>query len=231
MKKTFWIVTAVSFAAATAHADFVKGSQTMAIFGGLGGSSDNYDFRGPDNEPITGGGAAWGAQYLYYLTSSPAIAIGGDLNVSYNGNLRTDDLIANADATTRLKSTTELIMARLAYPRGRARPYIFTGLGAHESSLFVSAQPVPGTTWLDGSSGSRMIIDEHETSLAIAYGIGIDFFLTESLFFGTELRGTGLAGTKPDITPSGQALGFSLKDRTGASEGNIFFRLGWKFGA
>ena len=231
MKKTLWIVFVTGLAASAAQADFVKGSQTATIFGGFGGSSERYDFRGPDEKPITGAGGAWGAQYLYYLDAAPAIALGADLNASYNGNLRTDRLIANADATARLKSTIEMIIARLAFPRGAVRPYLFVAVGAHQSSLLVSARPLAGTTWSNGGTDSRVLIDEHEISLAIGYGIGLDLFFTESLFFGTELRGTRLAGTRPDITPSGQALGFALRDRRGASQGNVFLRLGWKFGA
>ena len=229
MKNIFRILFLTLCGAHFAHADFARGSQTIAILGGAGGSSEQYDFRGPEDRPITGSGAAWGAQYLYYL--SPSIAIGADLNVSYNGSRRDDDQIADIDTTARSKAVTEMIIARLAYPRGRVRPYLFAGLGAHQSSFFLSGKPFPGTTWSNGGTDSRMLIDEHDTSLALAGGIGLDVFLTESLFLGTELRSTTLGGTKPDISPAGQALGLTLKHRHGASEGNIFFKLGWKFGA
>jgi opacity protein-like surface antigen len=230
MKKAFFVFVALISTIATAHADFVKGSQTLALFGGAGGSSDRYDFRGPDDRPVSGGGGAWGAQYLYYVTAFPAIAFGADLNRSYNGNFHSDHLIGNTNTTARLKSTIGMLIARLSFPRGRWRPYLFGGVGVHHSSLFLSGQPAPGDSWPDGGADSRVLIDRHQTSVAVGYGVGLDAFVSETIFVGVELRGTVLGGLKPEETAAARSAGLSLRHDTIPSQGNIFFRLGYKFG-
>ncbi len=231
MRKIVSMMMLISLAVATARAELSKGSQAVALFGGVGGSSDRYDFNGPEDKPVTGGGGAWGAQYVYYLKASPAIALGADLSKSSNGSLRTDELIANSDATARLKSTICMILARLSFPRGTWRPYIFAGVGIHDSSLLLSAKPHPGTTWVNGGTDSLVLIDDHKTSAALGYGVGLDLFFSERVFLGIEARETLLAGLRADTTANADALGLSLRHRHSVHQGNILFRLGWKFGA
>ena len=117
-----------------ARADYVRGSQSMVIFGGQGGSASQYDYHPGNQKTITGGGGAFGAQYLYYVAGTPALAVGADITSSLNGNGHSDHLLDGIDTTSRIKSLVGLVMARLAYPRGPYRPYIFAGVGAHDSS-------------------------------------------------------------------------------------------------
>lgn len=223
------IAALLIFVAGTSFADFTKGSQTFAIQGGLGGANSRYDLNGPEEEPISGGGPAWGAQYFYFLKDSPALAIGVDGLVSQNGHLRTAELLTNYDSTTYLKSTTVLAMLKLAYPKGIWRPYIFGGLGGHHSSAYLSAKPYSGTTWSDtGTSESRVLTDDNTTSLALGYGIGMDLFAGENFFVGFEFRGTWLGGLDDDTNPAAQSAGIHV-DREPASQGNILGRIGLRF--
>jgi hypothetical protein len=228
MKKQFVAVLLVALSAA-AHADFTAGSSQLAVFGGFGGSSDRYDFGGRKDEAVTRPGGAFGAQYLYYLMGTPGFAIGFDGNVSLNNDRHTGDLLNGASATTRLKSVIGLFIARLSFPKGTFRPYVFGGLGVGRGSLFVSAKPTFGNAWSDGGTDSRVLIDEKETSPAVAGGVGLDIFPTESFFFGVELRGTWLGTLEPRETAEARALGFELRDTEAVSQGNAFLRMGLKF--
>jgi opacity protein-like surface antigen len=214
---------------AIGHADFVSGSQTIAVFGGESGSSTRYDFEPGSERRITGGGGSFGAQYLYYLKGTPAIAIGADLASSLNGNRRSGDMLAGFESTARLKSFVGMMIARLAFPRGPWRPYIFAGIGGHNSSQQLSAQPQAGVTWPGGGTENRMLIDEHKSSVAIGYGIGMDVFATESFFLGMELRAIWLGGLDTDDTAALRAAGFTEHSKEGSTQGNIFFRAGVKF--
>lgn len=227
--KLFKLLIFLALLAGSAQAEFTAGSQTISVFGGFGGSNTNFDFQPGNKEPVTGYGGAFGGQYFYYLRGTPAIALGIDVASSLNGNGRRDDLLTGLNSTERLKSVVELIMARLSYPRGKIRPYIFSGVGVHDSVLQLSAQPQAGVTWLGGGTESRMLIDERETSAALGYGIGLDIFATESLFFGLELRGVWLVGLNTDTTPAITAAGYFRDNKEDVEQGNIFFRAGVKF--
>ncbi len=229
MKRLWLTAVALTLGQTIGHADFVRGSQTLAIFGGEGGSSTRYDYDPGTDRPVTGGGGAFGAQYLYYLKGSPAIAFGADLTSSANGNRRSDDLLAGEETTARLKSLVGLFIARLAFPRGPIRPYIFTGIGGHDSTQQLSAQPQAGNTWPGGGTESRVLVDEHKTSAAIGYGIGMDIFPTESFFLGLELRAVWLGGMDTDDTAALREAGFTEHSKDGITQGNIFVRAGVKF--
>jgi len=220
---TFMVLTSLSWA------DFARGSQSIAVFGGLGGSSSQYDYQPGDQRPVTGGGGAFGGQYFYYITSTPALAIGADLASSLNGNRHSGDLLSGYDSTVRLKSLVGLIVARLAYPRGIGRPYIFAGIGAHDSTQQLSASPHTGNTWPGGGTESRMLIDEHKTSAAVGYGIGLDVFPADSLFFGIELRAAWLGGLNNDDNVALRSAGFHIDDKQGLTQGNLYLRAGVKF--
>jgi opacity protein-like surface antigen len=230
--KTWSSIAACFFMAGIARADFSKGDQTIALFGGGGGSWDLYDLKGPDKAPVTGGGGAFGGQYLYYLSGTPAIAVGIDGTESMNGTDRSNVLIEHTNTSASMKSTVVMAIARLSFPRGVCRPYIFTGLGGHSSSLFLSGKPYGGQTWSDGGTDSRVIVDQHRTSVALGYGVGMDFFPAENFFFGVEVRGVWLANLNREITAQGSASGISSdSDYDGAvTQGNILGRLGWRFG-
>lgn len=229
MKRWFMVGLAVSGFAAIARADYAAGSQTVAVFGGFGGSSAQYDYKPGSMRPITGGGGAFGAQYLYYFKGSPAMAIGPDITSSFNGNRRSGDLLSGYESTARVKSLVGLVLLKLAYPRGFWRPYLMGGLGAHHSTQQLSAMPQPGNAWPGGGTESRMLVDEHKTSLAVGYGIGLDLYPTDSFFFGLEFRGAELFSLDNDDNTALRSAGFTVDEKRGVNQGNIFLRVGVKF--
>jgi len=161
---------------------------------------------------------------------SPTVAVGVDALGSPNGTFHSDELIGGVNTEARMKSTVVMAVAKLAFPRGTFRPYLFAGLGGHSSSLFLSGQPQAGVAWANGGSDTRVLVDEHKTSVAIGYGIGLDAFLNENFFLGLELRGTQLGGLRTRPTAAATAAGFTMEDKGPVEQGNILFRLGWKFG-
>jgi hypothetical protein len=229
MKKLGLSIFVIAVAASGARADLSRGSQTAAIFGGAGGSSSNYDYEPGHQRPVTGGGGAFGGQYLYYVAGRPAIAIGADLASSLNGNSDRHTLLSGYDTTARTKSLVGLVVARLSFPHGIFRPYIFGGVGAHDSKQQLSARPQSGVTWPGGGTDERMVVDDHATSAAIGYGLGMDIYPTESFFLGLELRSTWLAGLSTDDTPALRAAGFTDDNENSIDQGNIFVRAGVKF--
>lgn len=211
------------------HADFVKGSQSVALYGGFGSSSSEYDYHPGDKDSVSGAGAAFGGQYLYYVKGSPAIAIGADFLAAPNGTRHSDDPLHGFNTDARLKSQVGLITARLAYPKDQIRPYIFTGIGAYTGSQQLSAQPVAGNQWADGGTDRRIMLDDHRTGAAVGFGIGLDLFPTESFFIGTELRGTWLAGLRAKETQALRDAGFHADNEDGTVQSYVLMHLGWKF--
>jgi len=228
MNKWVLAVSTVVAFSGSAHAEFTKGSQTIAVIGGFSGSGSTYDYEPGHSQPVTGGGGAFGAQYMYYLKDSPAIAIGADILSSPNGDRSDDDLLAGYDTTQRLKSVAGLVVARLSFPRGFFRPFIFGGMGAHSSSQKLMARPRSGS-WPGGGNEVRALIDEDATSFALGAGVGFDLFFTESLFLGSEIRGTWLAGLNTEDNAALRSAGFTSDSDDGITQGNILLRLGLKF--
>lgn len=230
MKRLLIAFVFTPFIAAHSYADLKPGDTTVAIFGGAAGSNTSYDFRGNDEKSVTGGGGGFGFQALHYTPNSLATAIGLDVAHSPNGTGRRDDMIHGFESDARLKSTTVLFMGKLIFPKGKLRPYLFSGIGVHSSSLFLSAHPLSGRTWSDGGTDTRVLVDERKTSLALGYGIGIDIFPVENIFFGLELRGVWLGGLRRRLTREAQVNGLGLRDDGSVEQGNLFARVGIKFG-
>src|SRR5260221_2854060 len=118
MKQLIFAGVVLMLAQDIGRAEFVAGSQTIAVFAGAGGSATRYDYEPGSDRKITGGGGAFGAQYLYYLKGTPALAFGADLASSANRNRRNGDMLAGYESTARLKSFVGMMIARLAFPRG-----------------------------------------------------------------------------------------------------------------
>src|ERR1700760_97853 len=102
MKRSL-IPLCMMFCLSATYADFVKGNQTLALYGGYGSSSSRYDFNPGDHEVVTGPGAAFGGQYLYYFKSVPSLAVGADVLSALNGNRRNSDVLSGYESTARLK--------------------------------------------------------------------------------------------------------------------------------
>ena len=229
MKRLISAIMALLFIGSASWADFVRGSQTIAAYGGFGGSSTQYDFKPGDQRTVTGAGAAFGAQYLYYVKSSPAVAIGADLTQALNGNRQSDATLTGYDTTAHLRSLVGLVMARLAYPRGEVRPYIFFGAGMHHSHQELSARPLSGNSWPGGGAESRTLIDERQTSAAIGYGVGLELFPPDAFFIGTEVRAVKLLGMNTDDNTALRAAGFAADETTTLTQGYVLMHVGWKF--
>lgn len=208
-----------------------RGNSLLTLQGGIGASGAQYDLHGPEEHPITATGGAWGAQYLYFIRDSPAIALGVDGIRSANATYRADDLIDGFDSAHRLKSTVFLAVAKLAFPRGTFRPYVFGGVGMYDGSLQLAARPRSGRTWSDGGSDTRILVDQDQAGPAIGYGIGMDLFATEQFFLGFELRNTWLGGLDRERTGAAVASGIGIFEKGSVSQGNILVRLGWRLGS
>src|SRR5687768_14150250 len=104
MKTSFWVTVVALLTCSMAQAEFSKGSQTLAVFGGYGGSATPYDFQPGSEENVTGGGGAFGGQYLYYFSQQPAMAVGFDLTSALNGPSKSDELLQGFDSEGRIKS-------------------------------------------------------------------------------------------------------------------------------
>lgn len=224
-----WMFAVGLLASGAGAADWTKGSQAVVLFGGAGGSSSEYDFNGPENDPVSGVGGAYGAQYFYTLTDHPSVAIGADIAVSPNGTREADDLLGGVDTDARLKSVVGMAIARLQFPRGTWRPYVFGGIGAHHSSLELSGRPRSGATWPNGGSDPRMLVDQEKTSVVLGTGVGIDIFVTERAFLGFELRNAWLLGLDTGLTAAGTAAGYRDDSDSIIAQGNIFMRVGVQF--
>jgi len=229
MKRYFTPLLAILLLGTSARADFTKGDKTLALYGGFYGSGSEYDYNPGNKEPVSGSGPAFGGQFLYYIKTFPSIAVGADLISGLNGGRRDSDLLSGYETTARVKSLVGLLITRLAYPRGEIRPYIFAGAGMHHSTQQLSALPLSGNAWADGGTDSRMVVDEHKTSAALAYGIGLDLFPAESFFIGTELRSVWLAGLNTGDNATLRAEGFTADEKRNVSQGYVMMHLGWMF--
>lgn len=230
MKNRFAWCISILLVTGVARADLHKGSQMLSLFGGVGFSSSKFEYGVTGGEEEVGdGGGAFGAQWVYTLRESPAVGIGLDASVTELSDRRTLTLVRGTDATTTLRTSALLAIMRLSYPTGRLRPYIFGGLGIHRTKAFISAKPYSTFTWSDtATSEDRVLLDETKTSLAIGYGVGLDLYLTERVFFGAEYRGIALAHRNFDQTPSATSAGLDLhKDSLNVQA--ILLRLGLQF--
>ncbi len=230
MKKVLVTILMVT-ASITVRAETGKGSLMLAAFGGLGFSSSKFDLGiTGGEEPVAKGGGTSGGQLVYFFRDRPAMGIGIDGSFTHLSDRDTIDLVRGASATSHLSSTIILAIAKLAYPTGHVRPYVFGGIGTHRTSAFVSAQPFAPFTWNDTpTTERRVLLDETKTSLAVGYGLGLDVFFTDEVFAGMEYRGTFLAHKNFDETTEAQSDGLEFKDHS-LNVQAFLLRVGVKFG-
>jgi opacity protein-like surface antigen len=230
MKKQLVVAFSVLWMASWAHAEYKAGSQSVAVVGGLGWAGGEYQYQPGSDDPVSAGGGAIGGQYLYYFRGSPALGVGFDLTKSFNGTRSQDDVLTNFDTDARVKSLVGMAILRLSYPHGFFRPFVFGGMGFHDSSQTFTATPRGATTWPNApATGTRTLIDESKTSFAMGGGVGFDIFPRENFFIGTELRAVWLAGLDTDENEAIRNAGFSMRDKTDISQMNILMRAGVTF--
>lgn len=211
-------------------ADINAGDSFLVLQGGAGSTDSDFDLNGPEKRPVTAVGGAYGAQFVHFIKASPAIAVGVDGMGSLNSTYKADDLIGGFNSEHRMKSAVFMAIAKLAYPKGMYRPYIFGGMGGHSSSLFLSAQPRSGSTWSGGGTDNRVLVDEHKGGFAFGYGIGMDLHVNDNVFLGFELRGTFLGGLRRRRTDVATASGIVIDNERAVTQHNLLMRLGYRFG-
>lgn len=213
-----------------AFADLQKGSHLLSLYGGAGFTSSQFEYGVTGGEePVADGGGSWGAQWVYVVKDTPSIGLGLDASISDLSEHRTLDLVRGSDSTSSMRSAVLLAIARLTFPTGRARPYIFAGIGAHRTRASISAKPYGTNTWSDTSTTeSRVLLDETKSSLALGFGVGIDFYVTQRLFLGTEFRAVALGHRRYDQTAQAASVGLDLQ-KNGLDTQALLFRLGLQF--
>ena len=232
MKKTLIVFTLLILGVAGARADLQKGSQSASVFFGGAGSNSELDLggSGKGNDMIGHGGGALGASYLYYVRNEPLVGVGLDFNASKLDTDHSRDLFPGNDSNTYAHSAIVMAIARLAYPRGKLRPYIQGGLGFDSTYIHMDSQPQSGRTWSDtGTTENRTLFDDRSTTLALGWAVGMEAYLTEHFFLGLEYRNTYF-GAQQSPTAAGRAQGLhDIND--GWQISDILFRLGWTWGA
>lgn len=230
----YWILAVLTLAA-PAFADYLPGSQTINVQFGGGGSDNEFEWSkvrsdGRDVDATDAGGAL-GGQYIYYVTGQPAIGLGLDISHNFLHDHAETGIFPNLDSNSHFRPTTVLAVAKLAYPRGKFRPYVMAGVGVHNTHFLLELTP-NGAVWADtGTRETRKIIDGSASAAAVAWGVGADWFPTakDNFFLGLELRGNYLASANYGVTAQGRAAGFT-EASDDLSFSNLFLRTGWKFG-
>lgn len=237
MKTLTWSAVVLLSMTSLSFGELSAGSQTLTLVagGGFSGSEFDHDISGNSNkhEKIASPGGAFGAQYVYYLRSAPAVGLGLDILNSSLQEHFADSLSTQYNFRTRFQPTTVLAVAKLAFGQGRIHPYLFGGIGFHRTSFYWDFQPKGSTTWFDtNTQDNRRIVEGTATGFAGAGGIGVDIFLTPSVFLGAEGRGTYLGTATYPLTAQARALGFSGSDPRGDFVSfNLLACIGVKFGA
>ncbi len=230
--RKFLMVIVVVMTSVSVRAETGKGSSMLAVFGGAGFSSTQFDLGDTGGqERISDGGGTWGAQWVYFFRDHPVLGVGIDGSSNRLDDHHTLDLVRGTDATSHQHSSIIMAIFKLAYPTGHIRPYFFGGLGGHRSTVFLSAQPYSSNTWADtGTTEPRILVDETKSSLALGYGLGFDIFFTDEVFLGLEYRGTFLGHKDFDETAQARSVGLRF-EKSGLDVQALLLRAGVKFGS
>ena len=217
-----------------ARADYQKGSQTFEWSGGLSGTISKYDLQpGGSQEQSADPGYGWGGQYVYYfaLRGKPLLGVGIDGMYSHPSDRQSPDFGGNLNADLTAHYSVIEPIVKLVYPRGRLRPYIFSGLGWENTSILISGRPAPGFAWQDTlTSEDRTLYDTSHNSFVITGAVGLDVFINETFFVGTEFRSTSpLYKVTYHPTSAGNAAGFG-DINSNLEVWNLLFHMGIKFG-
>jgi opacity protein-like surface antigen len=213
------------------HADYSKGDVMLQLYGGGASVSGKYHQPGvhEDEQAYADGGGMVGGQFLYYLGGNPCWALGVDVSHAGLDEHISDQLLTNRRTKSSMKATAGLLIARLAYPKGRWRPYLQGGLGVHHTKLHLEGTPALGTIWGDtGTAETRTLLDDGRAGPALSGAIGLHVYLTERFFIGAEYRVLDLM--RKDFSPTAAGLNEGLITTRGAvSETAVGFMLGFGF--
>lgn len=157
-------------AAASARADYSKGMAMFQIYGGGAALSGRYRQPGvnKDEQDYADGGSVIGGQFLYFISDSPCVALGFDVSHADFSAHESYQLLINRFTSSSAKNTTGLVIARLAYPKGRIRPYIQGGLGAQATSLTLDGTPIHSSSWTDSPTAeTRQLLNSSDVGPAV----------------------------------------------------------------
>jgi len=221
----------ISVLASSSCADYTKGTAMFQIYGGGAALSGRYHQPGVNNDEqdYADGGSMIGGQFLYFISDSPCIALGFDVSHADFDSHDSNELLANRFTQSSAKNTTGLVIARLAYPKGRIRPYIQGGLGAQATSLTLDGTPINLTTWSDtGTSETRRLLDSSHIGPALEGAVGLHVYITQRFFIGAEYKVMALFGK--DFSPTANGVHEGLLSSNGnVGESSIGLMLGLGF--
>src|ERR1019366_7374035 len=189
------------------HADYRKGDYMFQIYGGGAGLGGRYHQPGvnKDEQDYADGGSVIGGQYLYYISDSPCVAVGLDVSHAGFDTHESFRLLDNRFTQSSADNTTGVFVSRLAYPKGRVRPYIQGGIGAHHTSLTLDGTPISAPGWADtGTFETRSLVDSGHIGPAFEGAVGLHVYLTERFFIGAEYKVLTLLGKEFTPTAAGR---------------------------
>jgi len=224
-------ITAVLLTTAPVRADYTKGMAMFQIYGGGAVLGGRYNQPGvnKDEQDYADGGSVIGGQFLYYISDSPCVALGFDVSHADFDSHGSYHLLTDRYTSSSAKSTAGLLIARLAYPKGRIRPYVQGGLGAQSTSLTLDGTPINSMTWKDTpTTETRQLLDSSQVGPVFEEAIGLHVYLTKRFFIGAEYKVMELIGKDFSPTAAGQSEGL-LKTSGSVSESSIGLMLGLGF--
>lgn len=214
----------------SARADYTKGSTMFELYAGGSSISGHYNQPGVshDEQYYADSGGLIGGQFLYYISDSPCVALGVDISHASLDDHNSFLLLPNRATTSSADYTAGLFVARLAYPKGRFRPYVQGGLGAQHTTVTLNGTPF-NSTWSDtGTTETRSLMDDGHVGAALEGGVGAYVYFTERFFIGAEYKWVGFIGKDFDPTAAGAHEG--LLSSTGRFVSpSIGFTLGYGF--
>lgn len=190
----------------------------------------HVDLSGAGGGRVANGtvGAGFGVSWFRRLDDKYLLGLSFDY-LTRGGHV-TDNGIPAGRTELSGDSVILLLNAKRSFPTGSfARPYVRLGLGGHLTSTILDAQPQPGFVWSNTSTDeTRRLADGGAWGMAYAAGVGADFDLGASTFFGLDVGWTGLESAKVRPTAAGRALGL------GSSSPRLHLigvsgRWGWRF--
>jgi len=219
MKIKIWILSGMLSVGVWARADVSRGSQSLSI--GVGPAGYDKDMNVNNGESVLRdcGGVAY-LQYLYFLRNEPTIGVGIEmtgLGFEEDGD---SGLVPGGKSEAQSRAGMYQVVAKLAYPKGRWRPYVIGGLGAARSMLNAD---------IETAAGEQATFDSGTYGFVSNAGVGLDVFLGKHFFFGPELRYYFLSRRLHEPTDYGRSIGVQPV-RDPGSIGTILLRIGWLFG-
>ena len=200
---------------ATARADYQKGETMFQIYGGGAAMGGRYHQPGVsrDEEDFADGAGVLGGQFLYYISESPCLAVGFDVSHAGFDSHDSYRLLADRFTQSSADNTTGVFVARLVYPKGRVRPYIQGGIGAHHTSLSLDGTTVNSSVWEEtNTTETRSLVHDGHVGPAFEGAVGAHLYLTDRFFIGAEYKVLSLIGKKFTPTPAGRLEGLSAPD-------------------